>query len=426
MKPPLKRFGQDEYAYRWQDECVDISLDEIHEARGGELRALMTVKTDRDGHEALLFQADFNLVSTTTRQAVVRSLAARAADLDWGVMLEAVCYYSRERWREGDPLLYLPDIPEEAGERFLVKPYLERGGPTVIFAMGGTGKSFFAAALALSLGSGQNVGLGMPAMQTRVCYLDWETDGGTHKTRMRALCASADIPFDDCGVFYRHQSASLAASAASLRKNFAKQGIGFMIVDSLGAARGGEPESADSTIRLFNAARSIGVPWLGIDHMTKNGGADQTTPFGSVYTTNLARQTWALEVVEPLAGGRQTIALTNRKANNGPSAGRRAFEMTYEGGDDLTALRYRPVDPTTIAALVPKLSLEQRIYRVLRDYGPLTVADICTRDGVEDNPLLPASVTNALRYNPGKFVQNTSQRPARWGLLSTVFSENPG
>ena len=69
----------------------------------------------------LLHQADFNLNSTRARQDVMRSLAQRipTEELDWGLMLEQVCYEARTHWREGEPLVYLPDSAPPSADRFL-------------------------------------------------------------------------------------------------------------------------------------------------------------------------------------------------------------------------------------------------------------------------------------------------------------------
>ena len=53
---------------------------------------------------------------------------------------------------------------------------------------------------------------------------------------------------------------------------------------------------AETTIRTFNAARSLGIPVLFTDHVTNaeasNGEAKK--PFGSAYTWNLARSVWTI------------------------------------------------------------------------------------------------------------------------------------
>jgi hypothetical protein len=421
VKQPLKRFTPDGYAFRWVDECIDISLEEVHEARGGELRALMTVQAERDGRVQLLFQADFNIASAQSRQTAARSLATRISpeEIDWTGMLEIVCYHAREHWREGDPPVYLPEHQPDRRRRFLVPPFIEYGGPTILFAMGGTGKSLFALALALTVAAGVDIGLGQPQDRLGVAYLDWETDADTHFERLSALCAGRDLPLPEAHLWHYRQTASLAASAPHLRRRFAKDCVGLMVIDSLGAARGGEPESADSTIRLFNAARSIGVPWIGVDHMTKNGGTEQGTPFGSVFTHNLARATWALEVVEPLQAGTQTIALTNRKANNGPLAKRHAFNVDFRSTSDaLELVRYNPVDAMGIPAMLQKLPIVDQVAALLREWGPLTVAEMCDRGDAMGYGLKPPAVSMALSRNPRRFAVKTQSFPAVWALLS--------
>jgi hypothetical protein len=89
-----------------------------------------------------------------------------------------------------------------------------------------------------------------------------------------------------------------------------------VIVDSLGAAKAGEPEGAESSIALFTAARSFGVPWIGIDHISKatsNPTSGKGRPYGSTYTHNLARLTWSLEQAEEQEADGFAVVLTNHK-----------------------------------------------------------------------------------------------------------------
>ena len=424
-KPRVDATG-DGYLFQWAPEDVQLEIDGLHEARGGELRGLLTATTTRNGTRELLHQADFNLNSTRTRQEVVRSLGQRtdgdnALALDWAGFLEQLCFIARDNWRNGRPPIYLPDHQPRCGPRFLAEPYVEYGGPTILFAMGGTGKSMFALAISLSIAAGITVLSDLPTNRCKVAYLDWETDADTHHARLRAMCAGLGLPLEDGWIYYYRLSASLAESAQALRRQFIQLGIGFVVVDSLGHARGGEPESADSTLRLFNGARSLELPWLGVDHMTKNGGTDQATPFGSVYTHNAARMTWALETVEDGTEGASVIALHNRKRNNGRLMGRRAYEVVYEEeGDDLISVQYQPRQPADVPALLSKFSLTQQIAIMLKDKGPMQVSKIVAALGSEGISAKEPAVTNALERAKNRFAKADSYKPAMWGLLSNI------
>lgn len=341
MNPPLKKFDGDRYSFCWLDPAdyarsVTITLDRLREVRGGDLTAEIEVRCAREGEPPgkLVHQAKMNLVSTQTRLTVVRALAARIpeSELDWGAMVEAVCFLAIEHWRVGEPFVLLGSVAPREGSRFLLEPYVEYGGPTVLFADGGSGKSLFALSIALSIATGAPFLGQLPDQQCPVLYLDWEADPETHAERMRQLCAGIELPTrpEDIPIFYRHQDVSLAESASYIKRFISENDIGFLVIDSLGLARAGEPESAEITLRLFNAARTLGIPWLGIDHVVKRSdGTFPDKPFGSVFTPNAARMTWRLDKLNESESGDLSIALINKKANNGRLAKRRGYVVQY-------------------------------------------------------------------------------------------------
>ena len=423
MKPPLPRYVGDCYAFRWQDESVDIELDGVHEARGGELRAVMSVTSTRFGPKGLLHEGDFNMNGPRARADVVRLLATRVGfdDVDWYGVLELVCHLAREHWREGDPLVRLGDHVPEHGDKWLLEPWVEWGGPTVVFAMGGTGKSLFGLAIAVTIATGQDIGIGLPTKYGRVAYLDWETEIDTHHERLNALCAAADICPKDVDIYYRRQSASLASAATHLRRLLVKENIHYVIVDSLGMARGGEPESADTTIKLFQAARSLEVPWTGIDHVTKNGGEGQKTPFGSIYTHNSARRTWGVEKVEEPGMNAISLLFKNHKANNGRELPPRAYQLEIRSEDDrMSWAQYRRTEVMQTPGFESAGPLNLRIADVLKHSSvALSPEQIAERlDGAN-----VASVRTVLNRFDATFQFVRSERNGRsetrfWGLKS--------
>jgi hypothetical protein len=177
-------------------------------------------------------------------------------------------------------------------------------------------------------------------------------------------------------------SASLAEAAESIRRDISELGIGFVVVDSLGAARAGEPESAEVTIKMFNAARSLGVPWLGIDHVTKSGGKGSTRPFGSTYTHNLARLTWSAEKAQQEGQKSLVIQLTNQKRKNGRLLGRVGCRIDFEigAGERLSAVTFRTSRLSEVPERAEQTGLKARIIAEL-SRGPLRLAEVANRLG---------------------------------------------
>lgn len=424
MNPPLPRYSADCYAFWWQDEQVLITLDRLYE-KGADVFAEIEVRCSRDVDNALLHHARMNIVSTQTRASVIKALAARIpeSEIDWGAAIEMVCHLGLRQWREGEPVLDLREVAPRAGSRFLLAPYVEYGGPTILFAEGGTGKSLFGLAIAASIASGEPILGIVPSQREGALYLDWESDAETHADRLRAICAGRHLIVQTAPVFYRRQAASLSEAAPHIRRVIAEKQIGFVIIDSMGLARGGEPESAESTLRLFNAARSLGVPWLGIDHVTKNGGTDQTKPFGSIYTVNAARMTWRLDQVEQSGHGHVVLAASNHKANNGTIEKRRGYDVEIRSDSDgrPTMVAYADRDLRDVPGMLPKLGQPQQIAEVLRtNRSAMAVEDIQRSLEAEDITVSRESLRVVLNRYKDRFVPVTDGKATRWGLRADV------
>lgn len=426
MNPPLSRFLADTYAFKWLDEQVDLMFDRLHESRTGDLTAEVEVRCSRDVPNALLHHARLNLVSTRSRADVIRALGNRIPEsqIDWSAALEYACHLAITHWREGEPFIDLRDVPQREGTRFLLEPYVEHVGATVLFADGGTGKSLFGLAIGVAVASGAPVLGACPARTCKVAYLDWESDAEIHAERRRAICAGANLSEREAPIYYRRQVASLAESAPHIRRFIAENEIGFAIIDSMGMARGGEPESADSTIRLFAAARTLGIPWLGIDHVTKNGGDGQSRPFGSIYTHNSARLTWGLEKIEDLGNGKVILATTNHKTNNGKPLGRRGYDAEFRDNDrdQLTWASYASKDIRDIPGFFDRLGQPQQIAEVLKKNGRATPPDI--QRALEADGVIVKADTIRVQLNRHKdrFVKlGDSKDGGIWGLRADGY-----
>ena len=94
----------------------------------------------------------------------------------------------------------------------------------------------------------------------------------------------------------------------------------YLVVDSVGLAAGGEPESAEVAVQFFASPRELGLDALLVAHVTKQdakGSAER--PFGSAFWHNSARSTWHVKS-RPTTGGMRA-GLYHRKSNGGPLSG---------------------------------------------------------------------------------------------------------
>ena len=355
---PRATYTPDTYRFEWDD--AEIIFDRLREGRDHALTAEVIINTALPPTPGLLHHATLNLTSTTTRKALCATLKDQAPDIDWYVLIETACHLSLTRWREGEEVVDLAQVPYEGRLPYLLPPIVLASAPTVLFGEGGLGKSMLALFWSLNV-------------PCKVLYLDWEWEPSEHAQRMRALC-DGNPPRDK--VFYRRETASLPEASAAIRRRIGELGIGMVVIDSLGLARGGEPENAEVTLRLFTAIRSLGVPALCLDHMTKDA-KDKKHSFGSIYTYNSARMVWRLDAVKA-ADGNTDLALTNTKAN-GRYEKRQGYHMRVDSDDDgmLASIEFESCDPLSLDGLITSMKRRDQIASAIKAAGrAISVEDI--------------------------------------------------
>ncbi len=190
-QPEVTKFG-DAVRLLWPDVGIRIEFEDFsHYSQG--LWADITVANITDGVATLLHASRLNVLSVPNRNQVGMALGKRGIRVDWGVILEQACFRAIERYREGEPAYDLREVNPFERPRWFLKPYVEHSGPTVLFAPGGTGKTYLAEAMAVTASSGRNILGFLNGPPVPVLYLDWETDRYTHKERTAAICNSAQI-----------------------------------------------------------------------------------------------------------------------------------------------------------------------------------------------------------------------------------------
>lgn len=353
VSKPTPTFTEDWYRFAFDEEQVSVFMERIAEKRGAGAGIVceLTVESAEPIAPGVLYLGTFNLL--TNNAALANKLRSRREDVDWDGLLTLVAGSAVKRYRQGEPVLDLAEVEPTAHARWLIPGFIEdTARPTLVAAGGGTGKSTIGLAAAMTVATGVPI-LGIhPTRQCAVLYEDWEADEQVHAERVRALWRGAGRSgeFPPGLIFYQRQVASLHESVATIRKRVAELGIGFSVMDSVGFARGDDPNSAEATIRLFTANRRVGIPTLAIDHMSKevlqNPNARKGA-IGSVYTENSVCRVWVMKGEES-APGALTVSLSDEKRNNTARQASLSFRVHLEddGSDDQRphSIRYERVD----------------------------------------------------------------------------------
>jgi hypothetical protein len=356
----------DDYTLGWPD-TVQLLFVAPRESSDG-IYAELTVRLGAD----TLSWGRLNLASTSMREGLVKKLREAAPDVAWRERLELACREIATRVRAGAAIVALEPAKPAPGGRYLVEKLLPLGETAVLYGDGGVGKGWLELAVGLIATCGGELPGGLRATNaTRVLLLDYESTLEEQQERLYFL--SAALPGELGAIEYRAMTRPIADEAAQLRREIARRGIGLVIVDSLGPACGGEPESAEAAIRAMNALRTLSpATRLVIAHVSKASADNHgpARPYGSVFVQNLARSTWEVRRAKD-EDDDLVVALYHRKANHGrlhpPISLRLAFTDS--------AVTIAAADLGQQADLMAGLSITRRILHALRA-GPKTEDDL--------------------------------------------------
>lgn len=378
--------------------------------RTGETHAELTVyATDPANLGKLLHRGRLNLLSGDRRERLAKYLGSRTPEqgLDWHEILEEAVTGVVGLYRAGEPAILLREAPEPptAGAA-AVPPLLAADGSTILFGDGGSLKSYTALALALSLHSGRELIEGMaPPAARRVAFLDWEWSPHVHRRRMERLWPGEDVP----DLVYVGCRLPLREERDRLRRIIRDHSIEYLVIDSVGLAAGGEPESAEVAVQFFASLRELGLDALLIAHVNRSdakGSADK--PFGSAYWHNSARSTWYAKAQH--APGGVTLGLYHRKANDGPLHEPIGLEVTF--GPEATT--YTASDVRDVPNLASAIPIRARMIEALKT-GAMPLHELAESIGAG----VEACRIAAKRGEGRVFVQLTGPDGIyRWGLLS--------
>ncbi len=433
LAEPTSDLTDQRHIYTWDDLKIAVTLERFQEEKNG-LKSEITIRDLKTGQK-LIPTSNFNLSSAVGRTQMCNRLIARTPDesIPFELILDEVTDRSQTRWRTGDQVLDLFSIPTAERPRFLLRPYIESDGVTLLYGDGGSMKSLLALAMGLSVASGVPL-LGMqPTMACPVLYLDWEASPEDHAERARSLWKGADTTLDPPAtlVHYQRQVASLHEGAPNAARVIQDLRAGLVIVDSIGMARGGSPEAADMTIQFFRAARSLGVPVLAIDHISQEARktGDLSSPFGSRFTHNLSRRSWAVEKEQEEGDTEATLFTTNYKHNNGNRAEKLAFHIAFHTSG--TSIRDEHLDRVVIqpqeyadavveTGSLARMSKKDQIASALQEAKePIAVADIRDWLAAEGCAVSVQVIRNTLNKYPHTFVvepTGASGRTHLWRL----------
>ena len=342
-------------------------------------------------------QEGMNLLSTAKKR-MAKALTDLYPNVTWTTIIDKTAELVIQKHREGEPVIQLKDLPPKESLSYRVAPLLVENQPTLLYGLGGKGKSLVSQYLACIVSEGYPVGNLLPEPGP-VLICDYETDQDTVCRNLGMIHKGLGIE-EGSSIFYRRMGQPLVNEIESIQGQVLEHGIQMVIVDSAGPAVGGGAESAEGAIKYFSALRNLNTTTLTVAHKAKNS---DNGPFGSVFWTNVSRNVYRLQA-ECESENRLHLGLFNEKSNFKKQA---PFGLRVDFEDD--KITFTEENPKTRPEMMEHLSLADQLEGIIKENKgePWTVKELA-----DDLVINPESVRTTLRRN-GKFVRLPA---GTWGL----------
>ena len=405
----------------YEDAGVKLDVSRLRDGRGHSPTAWFSIKAGNFAHDnnksaPRPFKTAFkqDLASTRARDDSVRYLSKIDGAIlppdGWRSVIEWACYLPLQKHRESTREVSIMNHKiTPASAKWRLEPFLEDGESTLIFGPGDSGKSFLALYMAYLVATGKEH-LGLKPVQGRVLYLDWEATLDVTARRLEMLAKGFGGSRPD-GFWYMRMADNFMADFDRVHEAVRERDISLVVVDSAALATS-EPESSQVVSEFFGAVREMATATLIVAHVAKTG--KEHEPFGSVFWTNLARNTYRASASRP-NDDLLSVRLRNHKANNQNRLRDRAFDLTFT---DLAftdeAVTVTRGDPGAVLDDEPETNGE-RIYQTLLR-GQLSTNDLAER--LELSPGVVRKVLSEMKAG-GRVKRLEDHRNGKWGILRT-------
>ncbi len=342
LPPPIALCMGDDYVCDWPLFATTFTFSRVGEQRGA-VRAELRVEVNVPGAPSPAeWTTIADLASSDIRSRIAERLYKQwsgPAAPPYQAMLLAACFWVHEEYSKGAEVREIGAASQPIRQdRYLLRPFLVENQINMLYADGASLKSMIALAVGMSIQErrvllpGTELGQRTERSRSgRVLMEDHETSEDEQHARVRRLSLGFGFNLKE-PILYRASHRALWRDSHALRQIVEDHDVSLVIVDSLGAALGGDPNDAASVIAAFEALRSLETTVLLVDHVTKLD--DQMKPIGSTYKWDYARSAFYAKRVQEADSDAVQVALIHTKANNGRLVRPKGLTVKFSDDED--------------------------------------------------------------------------------------------
>ena len=372
MSKPLITETIGGYDFLWEDEQLQISIKRLHIHKDGKVTGELLITTDATDFKFPVLHppTQINFTADRTRKELINTLKEKYPQWEWLTILDQLAYKILELAREGEPVKEIWTSEDAPPPEYLLEPILIKGIPTVIFGEKGVAKSRLSILIATCLllpWHDNPLGFIVPEKSIKTLILDWETEWDVVRYEIKRLQIGMNLP--PFPVYYRRCNLSLADDIEQIQQHIEKIGAEVLIIDSLGAASGGELNKAEVALSFFTALRRLKRTSLIIAQTSKSEGGKKSI-IGSTFFTYYSRSIFELVRAEDVGEDDMHIALFHRWCNVFRTQPPMGFNFSF----DSNGVRVER-EPVSVREFMAKINTQQKICEILKS-GAMTTKEI--------------------------------------------------
>lgn len=386
--PVVKQSGGAIYV-AFEEYKIGLSFDMFRDGREG-LQAEVRV-CSKIADDDVIGPMKIDLLSQRSLSETARTCLKHYGEVvPWDDLIPASCTASVKQYRAGSEPIALADYPDPGPPNYLIKDFLIENSNVFISAYGGSAKSVTAMDIGVCVATGEPFADMRPSQMGSVLYLDWEDEASTAISRMNAICRGRNIE-PPHNLYYRSMDTSLKDSIRAIQRFVAANNVILVIIDSIGAAIGGELVKDEAALQGMAACKSLApASRLIISHVSKADAdkrAGERRAFGSAFFEFGARDVWQVGKTTAVAANTIGVTFANTKCNH---VKKESFGLQISFNDDAISIT-RNQDFSSDVAAADGLSHTDLIFAILmretdaKGLNVVTIADYSglTRKQVE-------------------------------------------
>ena len=419
-------------------ERISESLERI----SGAIPVSMDITSDRGVRRERILWSRASLLDDRSKDAFVQSLEHATEDKSLRpisydeVTSEAFgCIISAHR--EGESVEELTNMSTATGRVFHLRPLLLSKVPNLIWAQGGSFKSYFAQLCCVMTDRGYS-DFGMHVKSPAKClYLDYEESLDTFHRRIMAIQRGLGFPNPETsGILWKKMYQPFASSIEEISKIIRDRQIEFVVIDSMNPALGGMSIDSQSVEKFFEALGVLNTTSLILDHANRSHESNASgTPaiYGSAFKYNRSRMVYEIRKKQESLSGEIQVVLYHRKTNDFKIQSPRGFNIKFdmreveEEGDTegykLDLIHSVKFTPLRLGDADDEFLKAQPLSEVARElvdaHGPTAIGELAESIAmIKEQELSMSVMTNVVRGS--KLLELDDE-----GIVSVTYNQNP-